>query len=250
MTALDTLGRQKTVLLETRKRDGTWVGTPVSIVVDGGRAYLPQLRCVRQGQAAAQLPRGRVAPSTLRGQADRAQRDRRPRGCWMMTRPHGPGVCSRSKYPLAARPDGPGRAQAQGLDDVALRTGAQLSTKDVIVGRAMELFGRQGYHATTIAQIEAAAGLSAGSGGLYRHFKSKRQVLEEALRRQAEQGRPLLAYLEDPSAFEGMPRRERFLAVARAGPAPAGRGARHQPAAAARPGRPFRICWSWCGRRS
>ena len=87
----------------------------------------------------------------------------------------------------------------------------------MIVGRAMELFGRQGYHATTIAQIEAAAGLSAGSGGLYRHFKSKRQVLEEALRRQAEQGRPLLAYLEDPSAFEGMPRRERFLAVARAG---------------------------------
>jgi AcrR family transcriptional regulator len=81
----------------------------------------------------------------------------------------------------------------------------------------MELFGRQGYHATTIAQIEAAAGLSAGAGGLYRHFKSKRGVLEEALRRQAEEGRPLLAYLAGPAAPAGRPRRERFLAVARAG---------------------------------
>lgn len=81
----------------------------------------------------------------------------------------------------------------------------------------MELFGRQGYRATTIAQIEAAAGLSAGAGGLYRHFRSKRAVLEEALRRQAEQGRPLLAYLADPAALAGRPPRERFLAVARAG---------------------------------
>jgi AcrR family transcriptional regulator len=81
----------------------------------------------------------------------------------------------------------------------------------------MELFGRQGYHVTTIAQIEAAAGLSAGSGGLYRHFKSKRALLEEGLRRQAEAGRPLVAYLADPAALAGLPRRERFLAVARAG---------------------------------
>ena len=81
----------------------------------------------------------------------------------------------------------------------------------------MELFGRQGYHATTVAQIEAAAGLSAGAGGLYRHFKSKRAVLEAALRRQGEQGRPLLAYLSDPAAVAELPRRERFRAVARAG---------------------------------
>jgi AcrR family transcriptional regulator len=81
----------------------------------------------------------------------------------------------------------------------------------------MEMFGRQGYHATTVAQIEAAAGLSAGAGGLYRHFKSKRALLEEGLRRQAEAGRPLLTYLDDPAAVAGLSRRERFLAVARAG---------------------------------
>ena len=80
---------------------------------------------------------------------------------------------------------------------------------------AMDLFGRQGYHATTIAQIEAAAGLSAGAGGLYRHFKSKRAVLEEGLERQASAGRQLVDYLaEGPAPTD---RRERFLAVARAG---------------------------------
>jgi AcrR family transcriptional regulator len=93
--------------------------------------------------------------------------------------------------------------------------GAALSTKDTIVTRAMELFGRQGYHATTIAQIEAAAGLSAGAGGLYRHFKSKRGVLEEALRRQASETRPLLTYLAGD--FPELAPRERFVAVARAG---------------------------------
>ncbi len=82
---------------------------------------------------------------------------------------------------------------------------------------AMELFGRQGYHATTVAQIESAAGLSAGAGGLYRHFRTKRAVLEEALRRQAADGKPLLAYLADPAGLAGLPRRDRFLAVARAG---------------------------------
>jgi AcrR family transcriptional regulator len=81
----------------------------------------------------------------------------------------------------------------------------------------MELFGERGYHATTVARIEAAAGLSAGAGGLYRHFRTKRAILEEGLRRQADEGRPLLAYLGDPAALEGLSRRDRFLAVARAG---------------------------------
>lgn len=33
------LGSHATVLLETRKCDGSWVGTPVSLVVEGDRAY-------------------------------------------------------------------------------------------------------------------------------------------------------------------------------------------------------------------
>ena len=67
MTALDTLGRQKTVLLETRKRDGTWVGTPVSIVVDGGRAYFRSYDASGKAKRLRNFPEVRVAPSTLRG---------------------------------------------------------------------------------------------------------------------------------------------------------------------------------------
>jgi AcrR family transcriptional regulator len=91
------------------------------------------------------------------------------------------------------------------------------STRDRIVAVAMELFGRQGFKATTIAQIEAAAGLSAGSGGLYRHFKTKRALLEQGLRLQGEAGAGLVAFIEDPAAMAGQPLQQRLLIVARAG---------------------------------
>jgi AcrR family transcriptional regulator len=92
-----------------------------------------------------------------------------------------------------------------------------VSTRDRVVVAAMDLFGRQGYHATTVAQIESAAGLAAGAGGLYRHFPSKRTLLEEGLRRQAEAGRPVIAFLDDPAALADLPLADRLLAVARAG---------------------------------
>jgi hypothetical protein len=67
MTALDTLAGQKTVLLETRKRDGTWVGTPVSIVVSGGRAYFRTYDASGKAKRLRNFPEVRVAPSTMRG---------------------------------------------------------------------------------------------------------------------------------------------------------------------------------------
>ncbi|GBE65575.1 putative transcriptional regulator, TetR family protein [Mycobacterium sp. MFM001] len=48
----------------------------------------------------------------------------------------------------------------------------------------MRLFGEQGYQATSVAQIEAAAGLAPGSGALYHHFKSKEALLEAGIDRQ------------------------------------------------------------------
>jgi AcrR family transcriptional regulator len=53
-----------------------------------------------------------------------------------------------------------------------------------VADEAIRLFGEQGYAATTISQIEAAAGLSPGSGGLYRHFPSKDALLAEGVRQQ------------------------------------------------------------------
>ena len=67
MSTLDTLGRQKTVLLETRKRDGTWVGTPVSLVVIAGRAYFRSYDVSGKAKRLRNYPAVKVAPSTMRG---------------------------------------------------------------------------------------------------------------------------------------------------------------------------------------
>lgn len=47
----------------------------------------------------------------------------------------------------------------------------------------MRLFAERGFRGTTVAQIEEAAGLSPGSGGLYHHFDTKDAVLAAAVAR-------------------------------------------------------------------
>ena len=53
--------------------------------------------------------------------------------------------------------------------------------------RHIALFARQGYSATSVADIQQACGLSPGSGALYKHFPSKKALLQEATRRHVEQ---------------------------------------------------------------
>ena len=60
----------------------------------------------------------------------------------------------------------------------------ETTTRDRLVSEAMRLFGQQGYRATSVAQIEAAAGLAPGSGALYHHFKSKEALLAAGIDRQ------------------------------------------------------------------
>lgn len=57
-------------------------------------------------------------------------------------------------------------------------------TRERILDEAMRLFSRHGYAATSIAKIEAAAGLTPGAGGLYHHFASKEAVLAAGIERQ------------------------------------------------------------------
>jgi AcrR family transcriptional regulator len=57
-------------------------------------------------------------------------------------------------------------------------------TSERIVDEAMRLFSEHGYAATSIAKIEAAAGLTPGAGGLYHHFESKEAVLAAGIERQ------------------------------------------------------------------
>jgi AcrR family transcriptional regulator len=58
------------------------------------------------------------------------------------------------------------------------------TTRERIVDEAMRLFSQHGYTATSIAKIEAAAGLTPGAGGLYHHFASKEAVLAAGIERQ------------------------------------------------------------------
>jgi AcrR family transcriptional regulator len=60
------------------------------------------------------------------------------------------------------------------------------STKDRLVTEGLRLFAAQGFRATTVGEIESAAGLQPRRGALYRHFASKEELLSEAVRRHVE----------------------------------------------------------------
>jgi AcrR family transcriptional regulator len=56
-------------------------------------------------------------------------------------------------------------------------------TREVLIDAALTLFASEGYRGTTIRKIEKAAGLTPGAGGLYRHFRSKEELLLAAVER-------------------------------------------------------------------
>ncbi|WP_043183092.1 TetR/AcrR family transcriptional regulator [Streptomyces sp. NRRL F-5123] len=92
-----------------------------------------------------------------------------------------------------------------------------MDTRARVVAEAMRLFGEQGYARTTVAEIERAAGLSPGSGSLYRHFRSKEELLAEGVRAKVAENAGLLAMIGDPQAMAALPLRERLAGLARAG---------------------------------
>jgi AcrR family transcriptional regulator len=61
--------------------------------------------------------------------------------------------------------------------------GTSTPTRERIAEAAMRLFSEQGFRGASVAQIEAAAGLTPGAGGLYHHFGSKEDVLAFGVRR-------------------------------------------------------------------
>jgi len=63
---------------------------------------------------------------------------------------------------------------------------AKVPTRERILDAAWDLFVRRGYAGTTVAEIEAEASLSAGSGSLYRHFSSKEELLRAVVDREVE----------------------------------------------------------------
>ncbi|GAB3666781.1 TetR/AcrR family transcriptional regulator [Actinocorallia lasiicapitis] len=81
-----------------------------------------------------------------------------------------------------------------------------IGTRDRILDAAMRLFGEKGFRGTSVTQIEVAAGLTPGAGGIYHHFKSKDALLAAGLERHLDRLRALsdlrsmFAGLGDPRA--------------------------------------------------
>lgn len=55
----------------------------------------------------------------------------------------------------------------------------------------MTLFSERGFRGTSITQIETAAGLTPGAGGIYHHFKTKDALLDAGVQRQLQRLRAL-----------------------------------------------------------
>lgn len=61
------------------------------------------------------------------------------------------------------------------------------ATKDRLVEAGMRLFAQRGFDATSVADIQTECGLAPGSGALYKHFPSKKDLLCLGVRRYVEQ---------------------------------------------------------------
>ena len=69
-----------------------------------------------------------------------------------------------------------------------------MSTKERILDAALDLFAEAGVDATTVTAIERRAGLAGGSGSLYRHFRSKEDVLDATIEREVTRLKELLEH--------------------------------------------------------
>lgn len=61
---------------------------------------------------------------------------------------------------------------------------------------AIRLFARHGFSGTTVGDIEQAAGLAPRAGGLYKHFRSKEEVLSAAIERHVQEMERIRSRLE------------------------------------------------------
>src|SRR5215207_11446739 len=65
------------------------------------------------------------------------------------------------------------------------------ATAERIVDEGLRLFAENGFHGTTVGEIERRAGLTPRAGALYKHFPSKEAVLEAAFERHVAELEPL-----------------------------------------------------------
>lgn len=90
-------------------------------------------------------------------------------------------------------------------------------TRSRLIAVSMKLFGIQGYAGTSVSEIEAAAGLAAGSGSMYRHFPSKEALLSAGIREQIAEGAALIDMVRGLGTNKEASLREGLAQVAVAG---------------------------------
>ncbi len=78
-----------------------------------------------------------------------------------------------------------------------------MSTSERITEAALQLFYRQGFHASGVEQLSQAAGVTKKT--LYRHFPGKEQLVEAALRRRDAQFMAKLQAALEPLAAQQRP---------------------------------------------
>lgn len=61
--------------------------------------------------------------------------------------------------------------------------GGDKTTRERLLEAGLALFSQQGFRRTTVGDIEKRAGLAPRSGALYKHFRSKRELLAAAVER-------------------------------------------------------------------
>lgn len=59
-------------------------------------------------------------------------------------------------------------------------------TRESLLDAGLLLFSENGFDGTSVKAVEAAVGLTPGSGSFYRHFKSKEALLESVVHREVE----------------------------------------------------------------
>ena len=72
-TQLEILAHHHDMALQTRKRDGSWIATPVNPLVEGDHVYFRTWQTSGKAKRLRNFPEVRFAPSTARG---------RPTGSW------------------------------------------------------------------------------------------------------------------------------------------------------------------------
>lgn len=80
-----------------------------------------------------------------------------------------------------------------------------MSPVERILNAAKQCFGAKGYAGTTIADIEAAAGYTPRSGGIYRHFPSKLAILEAVIDTELSANHRAIIDVPDPDPTEADP---------------------------------------------